>query len=363
LVVLQIRQPSLIRSARMSATPTGPQRATTASPGADAAARGPSDVDRQSLDVLIGNVADILRSEVALYCRPGAEGRPAAVISSCGMGPAHERGVRPGEGGFVDRALAAERAVLGPLNDDHDAFLISAARGVRLTYAVAAPVRLETGTVGTLIAAFSSPPREYLMTMWAAESCAAMMALCLYETDLLAPLLQPASLDPLTGCLGYAGTRHELDREINRSTRRGLSLSVCFIDLDNFKRINDQHGHLHGNEVLAQVGRALRSGVRSCDSVGRFGGDEFVAILPETAEADAVQLAARMGSSIATASITSADQPLTASIGVAERTSGETADRLLARADQLMLLTKAHKDPRVTRMYLPPEQRQPRTRA
>jgi diguanylate cyclase (GGDEF)-like protein len=333
----------------MSSTPAGPERASpTLRRSASAAPRGAPDVHRQSLDLLIGNVADILGCEVALYCEPAQAGQPAAVISSWGLGPAHERGLGA-VGGFVDRALGSERAILEPLQDDHDAALMSAARGLRLTYAAAAPVRLAAATAGTLIAAFSSPPADPRLTMWAAGSCAAMVALCLHEQDLLIPLLQPASLDPLTGCLGYAGTRHELDREINRSTRRGLSLSVCFIDLDNFKRVNDQHGHLHGNEVLAQVGRALRDGVRSCDSIGRFGGDEFVAILPETTETDAVQLAARMRSSISSASITSTDHPLTASIGVAERMSGETADMLLARADQTMLIVKTHKAGRFKR--------------
>jgi diguanylate cyclase (GGDEF)-like protein len=334
----------------MSPTPAGPERATPASLASSfAAVHDSQDVHRQSLDLLIGNVADILGSEVVLFCRPDAEGHPAAVISSWGMGPAQERKPGSGEGGFVDRALGAGRAVLGPLHDDHDTALMTAARGLRLTHAVAAPVRLARGTAGTLIAAFSSPPPDRRLTIWAAESCAAMVALCLHEQDLLMPLLQPASLDPLTGCLGYAGTRHELDREINRSTRRGLSLSICFIDLDNFKRVNDHHGHLHGNEVLAQVGHALRDGVRSCDSIGRFGGDEFVAILPETTETDAIQLASRMRSSISTASITSTDHPLTASIGVAERMSGETADMLLARADQTMLIIKSHKAGRVKR--------------
>ncbi len=334
----------------MSPTPAGQERATPASPDSSfAAARASPDPQRQSLDLLIGNVADILGSEVALFCRLDAEGHSAAVISSWGLGPANELQLASREGGFVDRALGAGRAVLGPLHGDHDAALVTAARGLRLTHAVAAPVGLATGTAGTLIAAFSSPPQDHRLTRWAAESCAAMVALCLHEQDLLMPLLQPASLDPLTGCLGYAGTRHELDREINRSTRRGLDLSVCFIDLDNFKRVNDHHGHLHGNEVLAQVGRALRDGVRSCDSIGRFGGDEFVAILPETTEADAVHLASRMRSSISTASITSTDHPLTASIGVAERLPGETADMLLARADQTMLIVKSHKSARVRR--------------
>jgi diguanylate cyclase (GGDEF)-like protein len=347
----------------MLSNPSGPERASPV-PDADqhdsappdsleAERHGPemADTQGQSLDLLIRNVADILTCEVALYCRAEPEGQRPAVISSWGAGPGSD-GLRPGRGGFVDRALRERRAVLGPLHPVHDASLVSPADGLRLTHAVAAPVRVASGIVGGVVGAFAELPADHRLTLWAAEACAAMVALCMHDPDLLLPLLQPASMDPLTGCLGYAGTRHELEREINRSTRRGLALSLCFIDLDNFKRINDQHGHLHGNDVLAQVGRALRGGVRSCDSVGRFGGDEFVAILPETAETDAVRLASRLRTSIATSSLSFTDHPLAASIGVAERAEGETADALLERADQLMLLTKEHRGARVTRTYL-----------
>jgi len=117
------------------------------------------DSDQRTLDLLIGNIAELLSSEVALYCQPGGKGQPPEVLCSWGLGPLHEQPVRPGKGGFVGRALGAERAALEPLRRDYDAGLLAAAGSVRLTHAVVAPVRSAAGAAGALAAAFSAPRR------------------------------------------------------------------------------------------------------------------------------------------------------------------------------------------------------------
>ena len=298
-------------------------------------------MDQQSVELLIECTAEVLNSEVVLYCRQGGEGEPA-VVCSWGAGPSWEPPARLATGGFVGRALGARRAAYGPLHSDLDAPLIGAGAG-GLTHAAAAPVQLANDTAGALIAGFATPPRDSRVTLWAAESCAAMLALSIHRADALRSLVGATSLDSLTGCLNYAGTRHELNREINRSTRGGLNLAVCFVDLDNFKRVNDEEGHLRGNEVLAEVAHELRACVRSCDTVGRFGGDEFIAILPDTAETEALQLADRMRSMIAAHAGCPDGYSVTASVGVAQWQVGETADALLTRADQALLRTKAQR--------------------
>jgi diguanylate cyclase (GGDEF)-like protein len=293
-----------------------------------------------SLDVLMGNFVRILNSEVAFYCQLDGVGEPPELVCSWGLGAPQELLTRPREGGFVGRALGAQRAALEPLNRDEDRVLIAAADGEPLTHAVAAPVHLATGSEGALIAGFSTPPPDHALTLWAMESSAAMLALYLHQPEALDGLLATSRTDSLTGCLSYASTRYELAREINRSIRGGLSLSICFIDLDRFKVVNDQHGHLRGNQVLAEVAHILRHGVRSCDTVGRFGGDEFVAILPQTDEADALQLAERLRSLIGAESVSESEPPLTASIGVAVWKPRTTAAELLDQADTAMLLAK-----------------------
>jgi diguanylate cyclase (GGDEF)-like protein len=295
----------------------------------------------QSLDALIGNIAEILNSEVALYCYPVGKGHPPEVICSRGAGPLQAQLARPNPGGLVGRALRGERAALEPLRPKDDAALIGASGKVPLSHALAVPVRTARGARGALIAAFSRPPQDHALTLWTAESCAALLALGVGRPGTLAALLHTSRLDTLTGCLNYRDICRELDREINRSTRAELSLSVCFIDLDNFKRVNDDHGHLHGNAVLHEVGQVLRKSIRSCDTVGRFGGDEFIAILPDTPERDAVQLAERLRSAIAGARIAAGPERLTASIGVAQWTLGATADELLSHADEALMGAKA----------------------
>ena len=118
-----------------------------------------------------------------------------------------------------------------------------------------------------------------------------------------------ARRDALTGCLSYGAIRQELIREIRRAARHGRSVSCCFIDLDRFKAVNDHHGHLHGSRVLASVAAALGEGVRDGDSLGRYGGDEFVALLPDTDEAAAFVLAERLRARIAAVEPSGTRQP------------------------------------------------------
>jgi diguanylate cyclase (GGDEF)-like protein len=297
--------------------------------------------ERRQVALLLASFARILHSEVALFYQPDGGGGPLPVISSAGQWPGREEVTRPHPGGFVGRALGAQRAALVPLHAGED--LIDAADGVRLTQAVVAPVRASEETMGWLVAAFSTAPVQAAVTERATESCAAMLALCLQQPSALEALLQGDRYDSLTGCITYAATREELDREINRSSRANLSLSVCFIDLDNFKSVNDQLGHLRGNEVLSEVAHVLSSSVRSCDTLGRFGGDEFVAILPETTPGRALRLAARLRANVMEVALAPGGRPLTASVGVAHWTPGTTGDQLLAQADQAMGLAKAQR--------------------
>jgi diguanylate cyclase (GGDEF)-like protein len=209
-----------------------------------------------------------------------------------------------------------------------------------LTHGLAVPVQLATEAGGHLVAGFATAPQDPRLAMWSAESYAAVIALYMYDPAALDGLIA-VQRDALTGCLTYEGSLRELDREIERSARGGLALSVCFIDLDGFKRSNDDYGHLRGNDILALVGRILRDGVRGSDTVGRYGGDEFIAVLPQTTEREARQLAERVRSRLADTPIASLQLPLTASIGVAQWTPGTSSAELLAAADGALLAAKA----------------------
>ena len=301
--------------------------------------------------LLLRDLADTIACEVALLFRPDRRGRPQIVCTfgidepDGAAGPrrigALRRGGRGNEAGFVGRALTYERAIVEPLDPDLDADLIAASTRAPLTQALAAPVRGPGDIWGALVAGFTAPPPEQAMTLWTAEAYAAMAAVVVEHPSALLGMIDAARTDRLTGCITYDGILHELSREIERAERGGHGLSCCFIDLDKFKGVNDHHGHAYGNEVLRQAAGRLREGVRSGDTIGRYGGDEFVAILPQSSESDARRLSERLRARIASAQISGLDEPLTASVGVAEWTPGTSTAELLALADDALLTAKA----------------------
>lgn len=134
--------------------------------------------------------------------------------------------------------------------------------------------------------------------------------------------------DELTGVLQRGAGLIALEREVARSIRSGDVFVVAFIDVDGLKRINDEHGHGSGDEVLRILGETLRSGMRSYDLALRYGGDEFVCILPGFALAEAE---ARFGA--LQAKLESGAVPVSVTFGVAEWRPGEDTESLLARAD------------------------------
>jgi diguanylate cyclase (GGDEF)-like protein len=242
--------------------------------------------------------------------------------------------------GFVGRVLESARTAVAPVDPDEDQSLGIPASGARITHAAGAGIRPPGGPPGALCVGFSSPPADSALTLWRLESYARLAALCLHERGTLDGLLATARLDGLTGCLNYAAIRAELDREIRRSERHGRPMSCCFIDLDHFKGVNDRHGHLYGNRVLAQVATALREGVRVGDTIGRYGGDEFLAILPDADEEAARLLGERLRSKIFTTRPSGISERLDTSIGIAQWQPGSTADDLLGAADAALLRAK-----------------------
>ena len=202
------------------------------------------------------------------------------------------------------------------------------------------------GPLGAIYAGFERPStlsRDELT--WAAESHARLAGLCMSEKgDAVAQVLRSSGVDQLTGCLRYERVLEMLKGEVQRSTRQGHELSCCFFDIDHFKAINDEHGHVMGNRVLASAGEALIESARGFDCVGRFGGDEFVIVMPETSLADAGQAAMRMRRAV-TASVRSATGlEITASAGVAQWKRGDSMLQLLEAADRALQADKAMGD-------------------
>jgi diguanylate cyclase (GGDEF)-like protein len=153
-----------------------------------------------------------------------------------------------------------------------------------------------------------------------------------------------AAIDPLTGCLNHGAMRERLSEEIARARRQATPLAITILDLDNFKRVNDTYGHPTGDALLRHVAEALRAEYRSFDQVARYGGDEFVVILPNVRgpRADiAASRALRVLREIHIARPEGGHEGITVSCGVAEWVEPEGPAELLERADRALRGSKA----------------------
>jgi diguanylate cyclase (GGDEF)-like protein len=153
-----------------------------------------------------------------------------------------------------------------------------------------------------------------------------------------------AAIDPLTGSLNHGAMRERLSEEIARARRQGTPLAVTILDLDDFKRVNDTYGHPTGDALLRHVAEALRAEYRSFDQVARYGGDEFVVILPNVRGPRADIAAARGLRALREIHIARPDgghDGITVSCGVAEWVEPEGPAELLERADQALRGSKA----------------------
>ena len=153
-------------------------------------------------------------------------------------------------------------------------------------------------------------------------------------------LWRMAFLDHLTGLPNFRSLSERFENEIRRATRYRRLLSLIMFDLDGFKEINDRFGHPAGNAVLRHVGGLLRAFVRETDVAGRYGGDEFMVLLPETPKHIAEKLASEMRALISATPLRldrHGTLPLTVSVGMASfPRDARTADDLMAEADHAM---------------------------
>ncbi len=152
-------------------------------------------------------------------------------------------------------------------------------------------------------------------------------------------LEQAASTDKLTGTWNRRRLEECVRDEMDRHNRYDHPLSMLIIDIDFFKVVNDQNGHATGDQVLQTLATLLRGRLRGSDSLGRWGGEEFVVLCPNTGRSTAAMLAERLREQVATANFPVVGQ-LTVSVGVAECESGENWQQWFERADQALYRAK-----------------------
>lgn len=209
---------------------------------------------------------------------------------------------------------------------------------------LALPMRLESQQVGAIWIfadgrTFEKGERER------AALVVQQAELALVNSEKFVQAREKAFVDDVTDLYNARYLLAALDREVSRAQRYGLELSVLFLDLDFFKRVNDQHGHIVGSRVLRELGQALLGCVRSIDTVGRYGGDEFTVLLVDTGGNGALHVADRIRRTVAERTFGGRNGlkvRVTVSIGCATYPeNGTTWQQLLDQADKAMYLAKA----------------------
>ena len=192
-------------------------------------------------------------------------------------------------------------------------------------------------TVGDRPQALSASQRRLL------EMAASLVGLSIKNAQLFRKVRQLSAVDVLTNCLTKHHGMNLISAELRRAQRSEQPVSLLFIDLDHFKQLNDRYGHLFGDSVLGAVGNAMKEALRGSDLRCRYGGEEFVVLLPDTPLDGAKRVAESLRRHLARKAIKRPEGSIfvTASIGVSAALSGELdAKALLARADAAMYRAK-----------------------
>jgi diguanylate cyclase (GGDEF)-like protein len=217
----------------------------------------------------------------------------------------------------------------------------------------AAPVVIITGSGNEQLAveamksgAFDYIPKAYLTYEQLVKSlinAREKWDLLQEKEELQEKLTHMAMYDSLTDVLSRHALLEQMEFETHRTERYSRDLSILMIDIDRFKRVNDTYGHIMGDEVLREVAVTLQMQTRRSDFVGRYGGEEFLIVLPETGMAKAVVLAEKLRKHVEELKITLNGQVLentTVSIGVAEFENDATIDAFIDRSDQWLYKAK-----------------------
>ncbi|GLS04873.1 diguanylate cyclase [Chitiniphilus shinanonensis] len=172
--------------------------------------------------------------------------------------------------------------------------------------------------------------------------------------ELVNRLKQLANTDSLTGLLNRRAFFERADQERRRAERHGTSLAAVALDIDHFKRVNDQHGHTAGDEVLKALARTCHVTLRDVDLIARFGGEEFMLLLPDASLADAIRVAERLRQTVAALQVplpAGGTLAITISLGAAVHRHGLPLGELLDQADHALYAAKRAGRNRVE--YLP----------
>ncbi|MDI6694447.1 MAG: GAF domain-containing protein [Anaerolineales bacterium] len=250
---------------------------------------------------------------------------------------------QPANQGLSGKVLAGSKSVYIPdlVEKDQDDGLINFKKQQHVRSVLAAPMRLRGQVIG-MISAQSYQPGSYTEEDQALlEMLAAYAAIALDNASLFQNIQQLAITDSLTGLFNRRHLFELGNREFLRARRFSRPLSALMLDIDHFKRINDRYGHAVGDNVLLRLAQIIRNITREIDIAGRYGGEEFILVLPETDIAGATEIANRLLDQIRLSFQTGSLPSITVSIGVAAlQTATVDFNYLVHTADLAMYAAK-----------------------
>ena len=216
----------------------------------------------------------------------------------------------------------------------------------------AIPLMSRGRSLGALCLVGAQGDQRMLAALSTAQGIAALMAVSLESTRSFEEARRLADRDYVTGLLNHRGMNERIRQEVSRSQRTGRPYSLVMMDLDHFKLFNDTYGHAVGDRILLEVSQIVAGAVRQSDVVARYGGDEFLALLPDVDAGAAVRLVERIREGLVRHSLsmgTGTDLPVAMSYGIASYPGeGRSADEVLAAADANLYHSKTNGGDRIT---------------
>ena len=268
------------------------------------------------------DIAVFIEVDSAIEITAWDGGRPSSTGLSLSHGPC-----------AALEALSTKRRVVVETAEDVSDIDGSLAELTGASIMIFQPIIRRGAPIGVLGTIWRTPIEESEGIFIALELLADEAAIAIEQNDLIEALDNQVRTDELTGLPNRRALDEALHRQLNQRSKGDRRVVVAFIDLDHFKRFNDRHGHQAGDLFLKEATAAWRQELRSDDTLFRYGGEEFVAILPQCSEDDAVRVMDRLR--VATPSGESS------SVGVASWTGMESAQELLRRADEALYTAKA----------------------
>ena len=301
--------------------------------------------ERDLADVLAGKLRKAARMDACLISRWDPENGTLVPIGAYGrplIGPARDLALQP----TLRRVLLEDECVwVDPAKEVVDRADLERLRGLGGAAALLLPLSTAGRVTGLVEFIAENPGHSFHAGETALlRTMTNQVAASLENARLVRKLRDAAETDLVTGVYSHRHLQERLRQETARAARSRAPLSVLMVDLDDFKRINDSHGHQTGDRVLRSIAGALRAAVRTSDIVARYGGDEFVVVMPETDLREAAGVAERAERAVADLGHPMADGStvfVTCSAGLASHPrDGRTGRELLRAADAQMYAQK-----------------------